>query len=412
MPGRGPRVVFAASLFALASCYRTSDSVGYNAMGGVHLRPVTGPASYPNPFKDLGKTDTEVATKIANTFNQLFYGDPQSQAIYFPSGDQASINDILHGDIRTEGIGLGMMICVQLDKRAEFDRLWAFANAQMKQTTGPRRGYFESSCDASSTTTAPCVDPYGEAQLVTALIFAHDRWGSTTTANYEAGAIDLLTVMLHKQDENGGIVDSVTNTFDTTTALPFDVPTTASAGIGRPSIVMPAYYDLWAQATADPFWTRAAASARDYWKKVAHATTGLMPVRATFAGEPVFGWDTFQSEVYRAQVNMALDWAWAKSEPDPWVVDEANLLLKFFSMKGIDSYGTSYKLDGMLVDGTRDQALIAVNGVTAMVSINLDRAAYVNALWDMFTPIGPARYYSGILELTALLILSGQYRVW
>jgi hypothetical protein len=30
----------------------------------------------------------------------------------------------------------------------------------------------------------------------------------------------------------------------------------------------------------------------------------------------------------------------------------------------------------------------------------------------MATPAGPARYYSGILQLTGLLILSGQYRIW
>ena len=118
-----------------ASCGKTVDSVGYNGVGGVHLNTVTGPATYPNPFKDLGKTDAEIAVKIADTFQKLFYGDPNLQAIYVPMGtDQAYIQDTLHGDIRTEGIGLAMMICIQLDKRAEFDRLWTYADTQMKQT--------------------------------------------------------------------------------------------------------------------------------------------------------------------------------------------------------------------------------------------------------------------------------------
>ena len=30
---------------------------------------------------------------------------------------------------------------------------------------------------------------YGEQQMVTALIFAHDRWGSTTTIDYETEAL-------------------------------------------------------------------------------------------------------------------------------------------------------------------------------------------------------------------------------
>ena len=400
------------TLCALASCGKTVDSVGSDA---VRLNKVTGPATYPNPFKDLSKPDAEVAAKIADTFQKLFYGDPNLQAIYVPTGtDQAYIQDTLHGDIRTEGIGLAMMICIQLDKRAEFDRLWTYADTQMKQTEPPRRGYFESSCDTLTATTMPCDDPYGEQQMVTALIFAHHRWGSTSgPVDYEAGALALLDVMRHKEDENGGIVAGITNTFDSTTALPYHLPVQASPVVGRPSIVMPAYYDLWAEATGDPFWTRAAVAARAYWQKSAHGTTGLMPVRATFEGVPDAYWDMFDSEAYRAHVNMALDWAWAKGEKDAWEVTEANKLLAFFTGKGVLTYGSAYSIDGTeVIDSQRDFALIAVNGTIAMVATNAGKDAYVNAVWDMSTQTGLARYYSGILYLTALLILSGQYRVW
>ena len=383
---------------------------------GVHLNPVTGPATYPNPFKDLGKTDAEVAVKIADTFQKLFYGDPNLQAIYVPMGtDQAYIQDTLHGDVRTEGIGLAMMICIQLDKRAEFDRLWTYADTQMKQTDPPRRGYFESSCDTLLATTVPCDDPYGEQQMVTALIFAHDRWGSTTgPVNYEAGAVALLDVMRHKEDENGGVVAGITNTFDSTTALPYHLPELASPVVGRPSIVMPAYYDLWAQATGDPFWTRAADRRAQLLAEVGAPETGLMPVRATFDGEPDAYWDMFDSEAYRAHVNMALDWAWAKGKRTTGRSTEAKKLLAFFTMKGpMATYGSAYSLDGTeVIDSLRDFALIAVNGTTAMVAGTAGGDAYLNAVWDMSTPTGPARYYSGILYLTALLILSGQYLVW
>ena len=96
-----------------------------------------------------------------------------------------------------------MMIAVQLDKREEFDRLWTFASSVLERENGAGRGYFQSHCD-TPTTTEPCDDPYGEQQMVTALIFAHDRWGSTTTIDYETEALELLNVMRHKEDENGG----------------------------------------------------------------------------------------------------------------------------------------------------------------------------------------------------------------
>lgn len=403
------RVGAAGALLALASCTTTVDSVGYNGPGGVHLQPLKRLSAYPNPFHDeLGKSDADIQSKIVATFTQLFYGNAD-QMIYYPTTpDQAYIQDVLHGDIRTEGIGLAMMITVELDKRMEFDRLWTYALTQMKQKDPPRAGYFQSSCDIVNST-EPCDDPYGEAQMVTALIFAHDRWTSTSgPVNYEAGAVDLLDVMRHKEDQNGGVVGGITDTFDSSTALPFSVPEimSASAQVGRPSIVMPAYYDLWAQATGDPFWTRAAVAARAYWQRSANASTGLMPVRARFDGTPEAYYDRFAPEAYRAQINMTLDHIW--SGTNDWVVDESNKLLLFF-FPGI---GMSYNLDGSAPMGPRDPALVVVTGVSAMIAMDTSRMQFMSAVWDLVLPTGMARYYSGILDLTALLIMSGQYRIW
>ncbi|HMF40070.1 MAG TPA: glycosyl hydrolase family 8 [Polyangia bacterium] len=415
----GTVALMAASL-ALASCTSTVDSVGYNGIGGIHLQPLKRLPSYPNPFKDLGKADTDVATKIDAAFTQLFHGDAGTQAIYFPVGTgQANIQDIYHNsEVRTEGIGLAMMICVELNKRMEFDALWSYALNVLQYKDGPRQGYFQSTCDTVMSSQI-CDDPYGEAQMVMALIFANDQWGSTTgtvdNANYAAGAVALLDVMRHKQDQNHGILGGVTNTFDTTSGLPFDVPVAwvADAQIGRPSIVMPAYYDLWAQATGDSFWKRAAAAGRDYWKKTAYPTTGLMPVRATFDGGMVTDWNTFAPESYRAQVNMALDEVWSGANPQnaDWNVQEAIKLLKFFTSQNIALYGTSYTLDGTPINSMRENALVAANGISAMIATNIDRADYVEAVYDMAIPTGVPRYYAGILYLTALLILSGQYQV-
>ena len=417
--GRATALAVLALVFAagLAGCDGTADSIGYDQKSGGHLAPLTKPASYPNLFKELGHSDVEIANKIAAWFAQLFHGDAGSQSIYFTVGtDQANIQDILHNkEIRTEGMGLGMMVAVQLDKREEFDRLWTYAATVLERKNGAGRGYFQSHCDTPTMTTEPCDDPYGEQQMLTALIFAHDRWGSTTTIDYETEALELLNVLRHKEDENGGVVDGVTNTFDVSSGLPWDVPTdvAASQSFGRPSIVMPAYYDLWAQATGDAFWTRAAAAARDYWRRAAHPMTGLMPVKATFTGEAVPNYDNFLAESYRAQINMALDQIWTTAVPDDWEVTEADRLLSFFSDEGIDTYGATFTVDGTTIDPSHDWALVACNGVTAMIArMSLDRAKYVSNVWAVPPPVGTGRYYTGILGLTSLLMLSGQYMIW
>jgi oligosaccharide reducing-end xylanase len=133
-------------------------------------------------------------------------------------------------------------------------------------------------------------------------------------------------------------------------------------------------------------------------------------VRATFNGKAIAGSDTFQPESYRAQIHMMIDRIWIGQAP--WEVVEANLLLGFFSSQGIDSYGTSYSLTGSVLTAAHDPSLVAVNGMTAMIGTTADRATYVDRVWNMATPSGVPRYYSGILDLLALLALSGQLKVW
>ncbi len=51
-------------------------------MSSDELRPADGPSEYPNAFLDvLGKTDEEIAAKIEDSFNQLFYGDPSDETV-------------------------------------------------------------------------------------------------------------------------------------------------------------------------------------------------------------------------------------------------------------------------------------------------------------------------------------------
>jgi oligosaccharide reducing-end xylanase len=394
---------------ALGACSSTTDSLGYN---GNELWPIT-MRTTTNVFSSrLGKTPAEIDAKITATWNQLFYGDSTQRIYYITDGtDQAEVRDTYHGDIRTEGFGYAMMIAVQLDKRTEFDRMWSYVKSVLSYPmTEPSGGYYQSVCDSlPPSPPVSCNDPFGHQQFAAALLFARDRWGITGSHNYAVDAAALLDVMRHKEDMNGGIVNDVTNMFDRDTSLPFDVPEAQAAGVSRPSVMMPAFYELWAEATRDPFWSRAATAARDYWKRSAHQTTGLFPRRAYFDGTPVENWDIFESESFRAQINMALDYEWFAREP--WEIEESDRLLKFFSSKGM-TYVGSYALDGAAISPVREYALVATNGVSAMISTHVDKRAYVEDVWNMPIQTGPARYFSGLLHLTALLILSGRYTAW
>jgi len=412
---RARRLGFALCLVlspALGGCGSTLDSLGTDpegvqADGGGSnaLAHVSGPMSYPNVFRDqLGKADADINDKIANAFAQLFHGDPATQSIYVTAGsDQAYIHDVFHDDIRTEGNGLAMIIAVELNKRDEFDRLWTYSKAVQQITTGAARGYFNSICDE----TTPCVDPFGMEQFATALIFANDRWGG---GSYASDGAALLDVLVNKERRNGGVLSGVTSAFDATTALVREQPTLSAAGYTRAALQIPAMYDLWAQASGNAFWTQAAAAARANSVLAANAMTGLTPQANFFDGTTVPNETQYGPQGYRASLNIALDAAWGGATTGEVAV--ADHLLGFFTMQGLNTYGKAFQPDGTIVDFARDQGLVAINGALAVAATRANRTDFANAVWTMPVPSASSRYYDGLLYLTSLLVLSGQYRVY
>jgi len=406
----------ACLLVTCGGCSSTLDSLGKDpeAIGGTDsgapstLSPLVGPSSYGNAFRDLlGKSDADIDTKLATAFAQLFHGDPSTQAIYVTVGaDQAKITDVFHGDVRTEGTGVAMIVAVELDKRDEFDRLWSYAKANQEQSSGPGRGYFNSVCDD----TTPCLDPYGMEQFVTALIFAHDRWDPGGATSYATDASALLDLLQNKESENGGASSGIVSAFDPTTALVREQPTVAMAGYTRSALEIPAMYELWAQASGNAFWTNAAAAARAHLVATANATTGLWPMRSYFDGSPVPNFDTFAPQGYRTELNLALDALWARGNGAEGT--NADRVLAFFTTQGIATTGKTYGLDGTVLDPTHELGLVAANGALALGSSRANRTDFINAVWSMAIPSGDPRYYDGILYLLSLLVLSGQYRVY
>jgi oligosaccharide reducing-end xylanase len=408
----------ACCFIALSACGATVDPLGTAPNGASDpppmfdsdtLKPLAGPATYPNAFTDLlGIPEAEITTRLDAEFERLFHGDPAGEAIYFTVGeDQAYIQDIFHGDTRSEGIALGMLIALQLGRRDEADRLWRFAASSLRHDSGPQRGYFRSTCSDG-----PCADPYGQQMLALALLLAHGRWSSRDgDIDYGAEALAVLNVMRQKELENGGVIDDVTNMFDAPTGLVVDEPNVARASRTRPSNVMPAAYELWAQATADASWQDSAGRGRQLLEAAAHSVTGLLPLRAQLDGTAVAGSDVFEPEGYRALLNMALDHVWL--HPSDWYSTESDRLLGFFASQGLELYGSSYPLDGSsCLMCNHSTALVAMNGVSALASTRPDRADFVEAVWNSEPVDGQFRYYDGLLRLLSLLVLSGQFRVY
>jgi oligosaccharide reducing-end xylanase len=323
----------------------------------------------------------------------------------------AYIEDIGNGDVRSEGMSYGMMIAVQLDKQAEFNRLWKWAKTHMYHGDGPRKGYFAWHCAPDGTVLDPNSASDGEQWFAMALFFAAGRWGNGTGIfNYRAEAQAILDTMLHKDSEGNGIATSM---FDSRRKQVVFVPEGGGAGFTDPSYHLPAFYELWARWAAKDtqFWHDAAAASRRLLKAAAHPQTGLMPDYATFDGAPYPGEHAdFRFDAWRAASNVAVDYAWFAA--DDWPVSQSNRLLAFFTRQGLDSYPNQFTLDGKPLSSDHSPGLVAMNAVAALAATDDAAGEFVDALWDTPIPSGKWRYYDGMLYALALLHVSGHFRIY
>lgn len=364
----------------------------------------------------LGKSESEIKSRIDTAFMRLFFGEDDTQRVYYPvSPGMAYIEDIANKDVRTEGMSYGMMIAVQMDRKDVFDRLWKWAKTYMQIKEGPHKGYFAWHCKPDGTILDSNAASDGEEWFVMSLFFASNRWGDGTGIyNYGREAQSILHTMLHKEDEaNHG---NVTNMFDKKEKLVVFVPVTGACEFTDPSYQLPHYYELWSEwANQDnEFWQEAAAASRVLLRKAANPVTGLCPDYSNFDGTPVRFWrgnhDDFRFDAWRVGMNVAIDYMWFGK--DEWEVEECNRLLDFFTSKGIAKYGNQYTLDGKELAKDHSTGLVAMNAVAALASTNENRGEFVKALWDAKIPSGYYRYYDGLLYMLAMLQVSGNFRIY
>jgi oligosaccharide reducing-end xylanase len=384
---------------------------------------------YPNLFAEAGYAPNEIARKIDTAFQQLFHGDPSEQAVYYPAGSNeqgplAYILDVNNGDVRSEGMSYGMMIAVQLNKKAQFDAIWNWAKTHMyhTRTDHPARGYFAWSVKSSGEPIDEMPAPDGEEYFATALYFAAARWeGGVGIYDYRAQADRLLTDALHRERITGmtnrGEMTAV-NLFDTTAKMVRFTPDVTHAGHTDASYHVPAFYEVWSRvgpAADRSFWREVAKVSREYFYRAAHPRTGLTPDYGNFDGTPwAAPWRKdsadFRYDAWRSTMNWSVDWSWWRK--DPRQVELSNRLQTFFLRQGLEEYASLYSLDGRTLGGTQATGLVAMNATASLAADHSRRYDFVKALWERPIPSGHDRYYDGMLYMMALLHCSGEFKAW
>ncbi len=384
-------------------------------------------ADYRNYLLELGMTEAEIKAWLDDTFNTMFYGDEEHR-IYHPVGDDMGyMEDTGNVDARTEGMSYGMMMCVQLDKKEEFDRLWKWSFTYMYMQEGRQAGYFAWSCAPSGKKNADGPAPDGEEFFAMALFFASHRWGDGEGIyEYSKWAKTILRDCLHRNQSGE---KSSPTMWDLDNKYIKFVP---DCTFTDASYHLPHFYELfglWADEGDREFWKEAANASRHYLHISTHPETGLCTDYAEYDGTPVakFPWskwdshaDRFYSDSYRTAANIGLDSEWY--HVDPWQAEHNAKLIKFFAHH---PWAMDYapKMDGTFTseEVMHPTAIIATLAQAAIAVLNSENATCedITRAKDcivsfMNTPLreGKRRYYDNCLYLFALLSLSGNYRIY
>ena len=360
----------------------------------------------------LGKSDAEVQAKVDAAWAHFFQGRDEDQRLFYPVGaDQAYIADIGNQDVRSEGMSYGLMLAVQLDKRAEFDRLWCWAKAHMYHSDGPRAGYFSWQCRFDGTHIDPGSASDGEEWMSMALLFAANRWGSAPLPggiDYAAEAQALLDAM-RRNDRGGGI----TAIFSAREKQVVFSPTADASRITDPSYHLPFFYELWSRWDKNEegrrYWAECASTSRAFFRAAAHPQTGLMSEYAHFDGRPVDGPPgDFRYDAWRTLAHVALDHAWFAA--DPWQKEQSNRVLRFFLAQG-SFVPDRYTVAGKAISTDQSIGLFAMAAVAGLASDPELARPFLQRVWDAPLPEGRWRYYNGLLYFLALLEAGGRFQI-
>jgi len=366
---------------------------------------------YRNLFAELGYDEALIQQKLHDTWQELFYGDEDTKIYYEHSEDKAYLLDTGNNDARTEGMSYGMMMCVQMDKKAEFDKLWLFSKQYMQHTEGKYKDYFAWHTRTDGTRISQGPAPDGEEFYAMALFFASKRWGDGPDPfNYSEQARQILRACVHK-GENGEEGDPM---WDPETKLIRFIP---ESPFSDPSYHLPHFYELfalWADPEDQAFWREATQASRDYLPKSCHPKTGLAPEYANYDGTPRVEnpqHKDFYSDSYRVAANIGLDYEWFGV--DDRQITIANNIQAFFSGVEIEDY-RKYEIDGTPLDipSLHPVGLLATNAMASLAANGDHVKEFVDRFWNMPLRTGVRRYYDNCLYFFTLLALSGNYRIY
>lgn len=360
---------------------------------------------YPNCFELIGISKAEADRRVKETFDTMFF-DPEEKIWHDTDPDSGCLVDTGNIDARTEGMSYGMMMCVQLDRQELFDKLLRFSLRYMRMSEGKHAGYFAWSVQLDGKKNAWGPAPDGEEYYAAALFMAAARWKSGEFDYLELGR-DILRHCVHQSE----MVEGGYPMWDPDNKYIRFVPETLYSD---PSYHLPHFYELFALCADEcdrEFWKQAAEASRKYIALAADDDTGLSPEYAEYDATPRYMFKKyypFYSDAYRVSSNIALNHIWCGECPE---LSAVVARLQEFMKGHPECLEYACTLKGETVEEPVMHPVGLIATLSAASAVTKD-TCWLKKLWEMPLRKGVRRYYDNCLYLFALMMLSGNYRIY
>lgn len=318
--------------------------------------------------------------------------------------DQGAVVHTDKNDVVSEGQSYGMMLAVQNDDQATFDKIWHWTKTNL-QPNQPQ-GLFAWRAKLDGTVLDSAYAPDAEEMIAIALFFAAHRWGDKDKPfNYSTQAREILNKMLKQRNPSEAPI----------TPDNYIRFTAGSDNWFNPSYFMPAFYRLFAVYTGERRWSGVAENTyvlidKCLKEEYGNVQNGLVPDSCNKAGKLISWGRNFFYDAMRVPYFIALDGVWFGERRAGPYLDK--LIGGFFAPK-FDSFGDKYQLDGKKLSSTHAISWVgSFTGGAMGASSAGDKVKFFNYLMSKPFARGQFRYYDLAWHNFGLLLASGNFKIY
>ncbi|QNU68702.1 endoglucanase [Ruminiclostridium herbifermentans] len=295
-------------------------------------------------------------------------------------------------DTVSEGLGYGMLLAVYFGEQQLFNDLYGYVKCYFNSN-----GLMSWHIDANGNIIGN--DGIGAAtdadeDIAVALVFAHKKWGSNGSVNYESEAKSYISKIYNHMVERGTYIIKNGDTWGGTSCV-------------NPSYFAPAWYRIYADFTGNSEWLKVADKCYEIIDRAKNPNTGLVPDWCTAAGGPAngMGYD-FLYDAIRYQWRTAIDYSWYGTAKAKTNCDQIS---NFFKKIGITNIKDGYTITGNQINSNHTATFVSCGAAAAMTGTDSE---YAKSAYNENVKVkdqGSYVYFGNSLRMLVLLYTTGNF---